>query len=1199
MIRFALIPEFNGYYSSFLGLFLIICFSLLSIKIDATQDESLDRYFRGGIPHIVYRPIPSSTGVINDPVISLDGIWRINPEPPEDFEKQTSEVNGWKDFIVPGQWLQQGFDIPKEKTIGISKTFIVPQEWEGNNLILRFDAIHAGTHYYLNGNYIGYSENLFTPVEWDITQYARFGNSNTLVLSMKVETPSERESFSSLYAMHNLGGIDRSVHLFVVPAVHISSLHYETKFDEKYKDAELITDIVINNTTAEVASDLRLELRLFDSKGQDIKDIIKSVPLETLKTGENKISFQMPVKEPTKWNAEKPYLYELEVRLIKGEKEIEVVKQNIGFRTIEIKNKQLYINGKLVKILGTGLHQVNPLSGRADTAKYAAEDVRLMKEANLNYTRTCHYPYPKEFLDECDRQGLYVESEAPFCWSPGNNDLTLKKYFLLATAAMVEYHRNHPSIIIWSLENETPVGACIQETLKYVRKTNPTRLITDQERAGDCEVSGWHYGPFPCDIHPEVRDIKRPTLYGEYMPVMSDHFPQQYELNPGLDTTWSDGQNSNDSYVSQLHHSPHIIGGAMWGLIDDEFVFADRTYKGYGRWGLIDAWRRKKSNWWDCKLMHSPAWIPIREIEWNVNQKYITIPVENRYSFTNLNELKCSWELNEDRGVCELDVPPRTEGKIVVPLPKNAKHGDMIVFRFEKADGYLVSVHGVRLIEPSKQYFTFNGTKKIKKHTINMDGDFSEWNDIPELTVGNFAEKAADAKEGNDIEKVWMTADDENLYFCIKCANPIKKKSDWYPTFIVIDIDNNPKTGYPSKPLGIDYLIQPFGETRQDIMIHRRRAEGNNSGWSLWHDAVIVDKAYIVGSGDNNNCVEMRIPWRDIGISDSEKANFRFRIEDGSVGLYPESGDWVPDLETQKDIQYPNAGKPEWNDDGKIISITTNQFVLKIDKSTGKLIRDESIAKSPLVELPSPFFVRSEPLNMKGPHKPEGIPYAEYPDLLTRKIESLKVEENDTSVSIVYNETYKDFAGRCILLIDKNANILISFDYEYTGTPFTAGETGIRMLIDENCREMRWRRNAEWDVYPEDHIDRAVGVAVAQRPGSKGEIEYPPFLSKPAWSWALDENEFGTRDFRSTKHHIYNAELLSSDGSGVSIISDGKTTDVRANLFPEGVELHILNGFKPARPLNGGFHLWHFRNIATGYKLSGQFLIKIIKTGEK
>ena len=1194
MSNWDLMESFGGSVPLFFILLLVLSLSCLSTRVEAVQGDGLDEFFKDGLQRPKFRPMPTKCDGVDETVVKLDGVWRINPEPPEGFEKEAREGKGWHDFKVPGQWLQQGFDIPEANTAGVATTFKVPEPWAGRRVILRFDAIHGGTNYYVNGYHIGYSENLFTPVEWDITDAVKVGEANRLVLAMKVETPSETQSFSSAYAKHNLGGIDRSVSLFVVPPVHVSSLHCETRLDKEYKDAELVVDLFIDNTTTLDVSDVSLDMELLDSDGKPVTGARKAVALDGLKAGENRVSVTMPVKDPTKWNAEKPYLYNLRTRLVSGEETLEAVEQTVGFRSIEIKDRQLYINGTLVKILGTGMHQVNPLAGRADTAKYAAEDVRLMKEANLNYIRTCHYPYPHEFLDECDRQGLYVESEAPFCWSAGNNDMSLVKYFMYPTAAMVEFNRNHPSVIIWSVENETPVGACIHETIKFIHAADPTRLVTDQERAGDCQVAGWHYGPFPCDSCPDVYDMPRPTLYDEFMPIMSDHFMEQYDLDPGLDSTWAEGQNSDVSYTSQIHHSPHVIGGALWGLIDDDFVFADRTRKGYGGWGIIDAWRRKKCSFWDCMLMYTPAWIPVREIEWNPEAKSIAIPVENRYSFTNLDELTCTWQVKGQRKSCRLDVPPRTMGAIEIPVQSGMGIGDMVTVSFANADGRVISAQGVRLAGPSREYFTFRGMSKMEKHGVKMDGEFSDWKDVPELTVGDYEEKTGDGREGNDIEHVRMTADEISVYFFIKCVDPIKKLSDWYPTFVVVDADSDASTGYPSKPLGIDYLIQPFGGGRTDVMVHKRLEEANHGGWSGWHEAVIVEDAYQVGTGENSNCVELRIPWKALRIDDPKGASFRFRIEDGAVGLSPESGDWVPNAAGQYAIPMPESGRPGVSDDGKVITVDGDTFALKLDKSTGKFLPVEGKKRVALLELPSPFFSRAEGLRMKSPHVPNGVPYEEYPDFSTRRIESVKIEEREDAVAIIVSETYKDIAGTCELVIDKTGRAMLHYDYEYTGQPITVGEAGVRLLCDKGCREIRWRANAEWDVYPEDHIGRGTGTAKAQRPGSKGESEYPPFLERPSWSWSLDENEHGTRDFRSTKHHIYEAELVADDGSGVRVDSDGTTADVRVCLSPEGVEFHILNGFKPARPLAGGFHMWHLRTVGTGYKHTGAFSIELL-----
>src|SRR5262249_19216686 len=148
-------------------------------------------------------------------------------------------------FQVPGQWLQQGYVIPPSNTVSVSREFVIPRVWAGKRIILRFDAIHAGTHYWLNGHPIGYRENLFTPVEWDVTEAALPGKTNRLDLEMKTGTVSEALSYSSAYAFHDLGGIDRSVRIFALPATYIGELHVNAGLDKECRNGELQVHLAV------------------------------------------------------------------------------------------------------------------------------------------------------------------------------------------------------------------------------------------------------------------------------------------------------------------------------------------------------------------------------------------------------------------------------------------------------------------------------------------------------------------------------------------------------------------------------------------------------------------------------------------------------------------------------------------------------------------------------------------------------------------------------------------------------------------------------------------------------------------------------------------------------------------------------------------------------------------------------------------
>jgi beta-galactosidase len=656
---------------------------------------------------IHYRPIPEGKQV------SLDGEWRINPTPPEDARTLPLDDKTWGKIKVPGQWLQQGYDVPQDKLVAMAREFAVPRDWAGKRVILRFDSIHAGTDYWVNGKRLGYSENLFTPVEWDVTDLVHVGASNRLDLRMTVATVSETLSYSSGYAFHSLGGIDRSVRLFALPETHIKGLHISTDLDKDYKDAQLILNLAVDGPAD------GLSVKVSIGKTQSVHELAPEI--------------RIPVANPLKWNAEKPNLYRLVIELQKDGKVLETIERNVGFRKIEIKDRQLLINGVKVKLAGACRHEIDPLTGRADTMHLAEGDVKLLKAANLNYIRTSHYPPPQELLDACDRLGMYVEVEAPFCWVGPRSDMEPIKEVLTPTSAMIDYHHAHPSVIIWSLANESHFNKFFEVSNELVKKLDPTRPTTfnnpDPEEI--CDLANVHYPPMPW--HEQYKDNPRPILIGEYwFPVCHDQ--TDVMINPGLREYFGMGQAEPDSDFSKaiaaeyltpvmkscampgawsgLYHSDHFIGGAIWAAFDEPFYFpADggipseggTRYKqvGYawvhGFWGLIDGWRRPKPEWWLAKLIFSPVWFPQRHVDFQPGQTSIRVPIENRYSFTDFSELKFAWECGGKKGNLKVSLPPASQGEVEIRIPPGTSEGAKIVLRVTDAKGELINTLAIHL----------------------------------------------------------------------------------------------------------------------------------------------------------------------------------------------------------------------------------------------------------------------------------------------------------------------------------------------------------------------------------------------------------------------------------------------------------------------------------------------------------------------
>jgi hypothetical protein len=197
-----------------------------------------------------YRPLPVKTAGLNKNCLLLDGTWAINPTPTNEVRTMPLTGLGWAPFKVPGQWLQQGFNVPQDKPVAVAREFVIPKAWARCRTILRFDAVHAGTRYWLNGHELGHSENLFTPVEWDITDVARPGQTNRLDLEMNVATVSEALSYSSAYAFHNLGGIDRSVRVFALPPTYVREMHLDAALDKDCRDGEVRLHLLLGGGRA-------------------------------------------------------------------------------------------------------------------------------------------------------------------------------------------------------------------------------------------------------------------------------------------------------------------------------------------------------------------------------------------------------------------------------------------------------------------------------------------------------------------------------------------------------------------------------------------------------------------------------------------------------------------------------------------------------------------------------------------------------------------------------------------------------------------------------------------------------------------------------------------------------------------------------------------------------------------------------------
>lgn len=675
-------------------------------------------------PHLV-------AGVYN-PVLSLNGIWSFNEKPATYFYERKQMGQEWKPIVIPGQWSMQGFQVDSAAFGGYQTTFTLPADWSGKRVKLRFDGVSSESVVYLNGKEIGSHMGGMTAFELDVTNGLRSGEN---VLALRVRSESLADMLGSLtqYAAHQLGGITRKVTLFAVPEVHLSDLRIVTDLDDAYRDAELKVYVSVTNASANVQKNLSVRLSVSGEPvvlSQAIPEIAAGSTWSGWLTGK--------IASPKKWDSEHPNLYTLKVELGTSEKIVEQVKKRFGFREIQIQGNRMLVNGKAVKLKGVCRHEMHPLTGRVMNPALARKDIELYRDANCNFIRTSHYPPCEEMLEVCDELGMFVEVEAPVCWlghHANENwkvlDYREQKYYpyvLQVNMEMIQFYRNHPSIIFWSMANESYWNKEFAQVQVYMEKADPTRPLTfhDQGYGGfnnqgsTAPISNIHY-PGP-DGYKVAAKSDRPMTYGEYC-HLNVYNRSELVTDPGVRSDWALALAPT---WENMYKTPGVLGGSIWSGIDDIFQLPNGDAVGYGAWGPIDGWRRPKPEYWDMKKIYSPIRVTTKTLS---PAKELVIDLENRYTYTNLNELQVNWVYGEEKGSIFVDLEPGEKGQLRVrpvhPEKANELYLSFVDPRGFTADEYLIPVG--RQIQNESQVLAAVPTRlKEKKDRYMITGkDFT------------------------------------------------------------------------------------------------------------------------------------------------------------------------------------------------------------------------------------------------------------------------------------------------------------------------------------------------------------------------------------------------------------------------------------------------------------------------------------------
>lgn len=641
-----------------------------------------------------------------------DGKVRIGGKPwpivlPKQFEP-FQELNyredaAWKDLKVPGNWEMAGFSPATynqpDNAIGMYRLeFDVPADWSGRVVKVNFDGVQNGAEVYLNGQPVNVDESSegranfhqggYDAFQADLTPAVKFGQKNLLAIRVYKNTKAVDLDTGDYFL---LGGIHRTVTLFSVPQTHLDDLAVRTKV-EPTGNAELRVLLAVTKAGGAKAS-MQLE-------GQSAVDASADA--------EGKVELVQHLDAPKLWSAEHPNLYTLSVDLKDANGQvIEHVTKRIGIREVSIRNGILLVNNVPVKLTGMCRHDLAANLGSALDDEVWRKDVSMMKAANVNAIRTSHYPYGSGFYDVCDELGMYVMDEEAACWTPTDTD-ELTPAFQQHARELVRRDKNHPCVIIWAVGNENGKGKNNKLAAEEIRKIDPTRprLVSWRDaEEGDVEIDDRHYTP-PADIAKSEKLSRRSQFPMTYL-----ENPNDWELRNAADQgNWELWAMVIDRTWREVWKDEHVPGSFNWEWVDR--AVADKCpTKLYDFFpatgindvkvkGLVDAFRNPRPGVYDIKMAFAPLAV---EPKVRVDGSTATLHLTNRYSFTDLSELKTVWRLiragkEMASGTTTAHLAPRSQGDLKLELPEQAiKEADALRVGFDHPDGANVVTYDLRL----------------------------------------------------------------------------------------------------------------------------------------------------------------------------------------------------------------------------------------------------------------------------------------------------------------------------------------------------------------------------------------------------------------------------------------------------------------------------------------------------------------------
>lgn len=707
--------------------------------------------------HVCYRDIAEEAGKISSYRIPLDGIWKFHyaknyQQIIPGFEAEDYDCKCWDDIRVPAHIQMEGYDIPQyvniqypwdgrediwrdeiptefNPTASYVKYFTLPEGFVKEGLYISFQGVESGFALWLNGHYVGYSEDTFMPSEFELTPYLKEGENKLAVLVFKWTASSwcEDQDF------YRFSGIFRSVYLYTVPKLHLYDAKIEPLVSEDLKDAELLLNLRLWGRG-------KIKISLKNAEETVFEKAVSNNPEEENTT----LSISEKVAGPKLWSAEIPYLYDLWIVLMDADDEVlECVHQKIGFRRFEMKNGIMCLNGRRIVFKGVNRHEFSSKTGRVVSKEELMQDLITMKQNNINAIRTCHYPDDSMIYELCDELGIYMMAENNLeshgSWDagvrgvrpmdtivPGDN-MDWEPMMLDRVNSCYQRDKNHPAILIWSCGNESYGGKIIYDMSEKFRELDPHRLVHYEGVFNDRRYDAT--SDMESQMYPSVERIKKYLAEHKEKPFICCEYTHAMGNSCG----------AMHKYTDLTDTEPRYQGGFIWDYIDQSLLKKDRYGKEYQAYGG-DCGERPTDYSFSgngiCYGENRDVSPKMQEVKYNYQNISISFgetdfTVTNKNLFVNTDQYRCEVLLERNgvlvkRQLMVAVVLPLTSETFAIPfeIPKDAEYALTVSFSLKEDTPWAKAGHevafGQKIYKKLPAFEENRGPIRVIKGTMNI-----------------------------------------------------------------------------------------------------------------------------------------------------------------------------------------------------------------------------------------------------------------------------------------------------------------------------------------------------------------------------------------------------------------------------------------------------------------------------------------------